>query len=263
MVPEGDLSSWIWKVKIRLMRKFGIPAKNSAADDFDWTRYHLEYAAQLRSQEGGVLLRLEDGDYDWRSGQLVPLVSGVPTLHPNHHLLYQIVSDLKPTSVLELGCGGGDHLHNLAVLLPNLDIRGVDRSAEQLRTLALRNPECAPLCQVFNISEDSAASLEPADIVFTQAVIMHIQTGDAHRKALQTAFSLSRKQVVLIENWRRHDFVADIRELLALGQIAWPEVHLYVRAFALGGRTVASGLVASRHPLPWQVASRTEDLLFE
>lgn len=259
MLPEGDVASWAWKLRVRVQRRFSRKPRQDRLDDFDWDRYHREYRTQLSLQEPDVLLRLEAGDYRWRGDRLVRESTSRAELHPNHQLLYETVAMLRPSTVLEVGCGGGDHLHNLRVLLPDLDVRGIDRSPGQLATLAERNPEVLDRTSIFNLVADDPQSIESADVVFSQAVIMHIQTGSAHLTALEAMFKLANHQVVLVENWARHDFVADIFNLMAQGRIDWPALHLHMRDSGEGARR-ATCLIASRRALPWRGVSASADL---
>ena len=85
------------------------------ADDFDWRWYHLHYQAEVDNIKRDHTQMLSPGDYNF-SGGVLSLKSNVLPLHPNHLLLYETILQLNPTSVLEVGCGGGDHLSNLSVL---------------------------------------------------------------------------------------------------------------------------------------------------
>ena len=165
-------------------------------------------------------------------------------MHPNHRLLYEIILALAPQSVLEFGCGGGDHLHNLSVLLPGVEAYGLDRSESQLAFVRKRHPELGDNVACGNIAE-ILEGVEVADVVYTQAVIMHIQTDDAHLEALGNAFRLAARQVVLVENWTKHDFFGDILRLKTDGCIDWDEVNLYYRKVDEPGEE-ASAIIASR-----------------
>lgn len=194
-------------------------------DDFDWSRYHLEYSQQLEELEFIHTLRLDDGQWEVKDGS-IELNRGLP-LHPNHKALYETIMALQPSSVLEAGCGGGDHLHNLSKLMPDADIRGIDRSEGQLGVLRRRNPEFASKTSVVDLTLPHPVNIEKADVVFAQAVLMHIQTGNCHRVALWNLFDLSRKQIVLVENLERHNLVRDISQLWSRNILPWDSLHLF------------------------------------
>jgi len=242
--PQGDLASWTWKARTKAARRLvsGSPSEFEG-DDFDWRRYHLEYAAQLEEIEATNTLRLADGRWEVRDGGIV-LTQGLP-LHANHKVLYETILSLQPQSVLEAGCGGGDHLHNLSLLIPSASIRGIDRSEGQLKVLERRNPAFADRASVVDLTLPHPTDVATADLVYAQAVLMHIQTGNGHRIALWNVFDLATKQVVLMENLERHDLLADIRDLWAMRILPWESLHLYQAPPSAGPPII----VASREPI--------------
>lgn len=216
------------------------------SDDFDWSRYHLTYRRQIEELEQTGLLKLGADSASMTDGRL-EVNAGFPPMHPNHVCLYETIGALGARSVIEIGCGGGDHLHNLGVLFPDMDRRGFDRSAEQLAFLARRNPELRELAGILDITMPPSCLFPTADVVYTQAVIMHIQAGNGHRVALANMFGMASEQVVLMENWTRHAFVDDIRALDQGGMLPW-QPNLYLRRSA--GKPHL--LVASRTELPFE-----------
>ena len=62
-------------------------------------------------------------------------------MHPNHKLLFDATAYLQPTSVHEVGCGGGDHVANISRLFPEYTVSGGDRGLTQLKMAAVRHPE--------------------------------------------------------------------------------------------------------------------------
>lgn len=226
MFYEGDLQSLAWKARTRAARWLTSGRVAEAeVDDFDWSRYHLEYGAQIRELDDLHTLRLTDRDIEVSGSLMLP--RGETPLHVNHRLIYEFAAYTQPSSVLEFGCGGGDHLANLIRLLPNADVEGIDRSAGQLAFLRQRNPEVASHTAHYDLTLPLPSDVKGADLVFTQAVIMHIQTGNGHRVALWNALQRTQKFMLLIENWARHDFVKDLGELLATGRAPWPTATMY------------------------------------
>ena len=233
-----------WKARTKAARRLlaGSPDEYDG-DDFDWSRYHLEYSKQIRELETVNTLRLDTGQWAMRDGSL-ELNWGLP-LHGNHRALYETIAALSPSTILEAGCGGGDHLHNLSLLMPGAQIRGIDRSDGQLGVLRRRNPEFASRVSVVDLTMPHPTDVPHADVVFAQAVLMHIQTGNGHRVALWNLFDLAQSQVVLMENLERHDLVRDIQGLWGRRVIPWDTLHLYL-APALQGPPV---IVASKRPV--------------
>lgn len=228
---------------------------NKITDDFDWDIYTQHYKGELKHVEEIQTTVLKPGEYRFEKDSLTK-VSNIKPLHLNHHLLYETILQLQPQSVLEVGCGGGDHLHNLNVLQPSLSVYGEDLSNNQLKLLHQRHPNLRATIQQHDITSNQLAVWPPIDLVYSQAVIMHINTGDNHRTALKNMFHMARKYVLLMENWREHDFVQDLQALQAKGELSWSELHLYSRPYT--GTNHPYLLVASRTSLPQYQPLRTD-----
>lgn len=236
LAGDRDSRRYLYQRIARRVRRLFSGGSRSAADDYDWETYTVGYRSELKAMEGIHALTLEAGDFICRGGHLRRDKPGLP-LHPNHALLYETILQLTPRSVFDFGCGGGDHLHNLHVLQPGLELHGVDRSAGQLSFLRERHPGLKARVREIDITLPFPESMEQANLAYTQAVIMHIHAGDGHLAALSNLFRVARKQVVLMENWPRHDFMADIWQLHASGAIPWGCVLLYFREAADGQGT--------------------------
>jgi hypothetical protein len=239
-----------WRAVKRMAGREGIePAfGNFARDDYDWKTYRVHYERDLADVALLHTQKLAPDDFSLRDDCTIALRSGMKPLHPNHSCLYETMGALTPASVIEIGCGGGDHLHNLGVLYPALRRRGFDRSRGQLALLKGRSPHLAPLAAELDITLPLAADHPTADVVYTQAVIMHIHAGDRHLVALQNIFRMAVRHVVLIENWWRHWFMDDILNLHQAGLIGWSKIHFYFRR--VEGRPKA--MVISQEPLPFE-----------
>jgi len=224
-----------------------------ADDDFDWRIYHEHYREQLMAIEKDYVTRLSPGDYSVVDGGLIRAKSPRP-LHPNHRLLYETILQLKPASIIEAGCGCGDHLRNLHLLAPGLELTGFDRSREQLAMLRERSPDLKARIEHLDLTLPYSELLPQADIVYTQAFVMHINTGNGHPVALSNLFRMAKKQVVLMENWRQHNFHSDIVFLHGGKMIPWPELHCYYRRVPEWGNRPHL-VVVSREPLGYETLS--------
>ena len=100
-------------------------------DDFEWSLYNSHYRWELDEIQKVHTLRLSSEDYSFINNFLVPSHDILP-LHPNHRLLYETILQLSPQSTIEIGCGGGDHLHNLSILSSKIDLYGCDLSEDQI-----------------------------------------------------------------------------------------------------------------------------------
>jgi len=254
-MPRQRLYQRVYQVK-NLVKN--VLTGRKVTDDFDWDLYTQHYKGELKQVEEIESTIINPGDYQFENGTLRKMTNTKP-LHLNHHLLYETILQLQPNSVLEVGCGGGDHLHNLQVLSPDLTIFGEDLSNKQLDLLHQRHPDLRAKVQQHDITSPTLAPWPPVDLVFTQAVVMHIKTGDNHRTALKNIFHIAQKYVLLMENWRDHDFVKDILDLSARGELGWPKLYLSSRPYT--GTDKPYLIVASREPLPQYQPLTSDDQL--
>jgi hypothetical protein len=240
-------------VRRRLARALGngpSPWGNEAHDDFDWATYRSDYERDLAEVATYNTQKLSGGDFTIEDGRIV-LRAGLMPLHPNHACLYETIGALAPASVIEVGCGGGDHLHNLGVLHPTIERRGFDRSPGQLGLLRERSPHLSGLAFELDVTLPPSRDYPRAEAVYTQAVVMHIHAGNGHLVALANIFRMATRHVVMVENWWRHWFMDDIAMLYQRGMIEWPRLRLYFRRHA--GRPYM--MVASQEELPFEPLS--------
>jgi SAM-dependent methyltransferase len=203
------------------------PRKND--DDFNWDLYNEHYRRELDSCQKEFTLILNSGDYELKNNQLLQGNNSILPLIPNHRLLYETILQLDPSSICEIGCGGGDHLSNLELLNPNFQKFGFDISRDQLDYLKERHPNLDAVVKIEDFTLPYSRLLPTVDIVYSQAVIMHIQTGNSHLTALTNMFCMAKKQVVLMENWTRHPFMGDIQRLYDREMIPWKELYFYYK----------------------------------
>ncbi len=221
-----------------------------AGDDYDWGQYNEIYRSQIAKMEKRLTLHLTADNYRFEDGQL-SIKSGQKPVHPNHRLLYETLLQLKPQSVAEIGCGGGDHIRNLSVLFPDNVIRGYDRSEEQLRFLRERSPNLSDNVRQLDATMPLPKDIRQVDVCYTQAVLMHIQAANSHLVALCNMFHIAKKQILLMENWHRHHFLEDIRSLQRQHMLPWDQVHCYFRR-APEYNNRAHLMVVSREPLAYE-----------
>ncbi len=198
-------------------------------DDFDWGIYNIHYRGELQDISKVHTLILQKDDYIFQDGRLLKNNTKKLPLHPNHRLLYETILQLAPSFVLELGCGGGDHLHNIKILFSEIELFGIDLSLKQLKLLKERHPNLKAKLKQFDITLPLSYDTPSVDIAFTQAVIMHIQTGNGHLVALSNLFRVATKQVILMENWTKHNFMEDINKLFSLKIIPHDQLFFYYR----------------------------------
>ena len=111
-------------------------------DDFDWDNYTSDsYERRIKGDiESKYVTKVErsHAEIDFFAGCV--RLNGL-AMHPNHHLLLDAVAYLQPSSVHEVGCGGGDHVANINRLFPECEVSGGDRGLTQLEMAADRHPE--------------------------------------------------------------------------------------------------------------------------
>ena len=205
------------------------PQKNNR-DMFNWSLYHLHYKGELKGNAKNYLPFLSVGDYEFTNNKLIKKNTSIKPLHQSFQFLYETILQLNPQSVFEMGCGTGVHLHNLQTLLPQARICGVDLSNQQLNGLKKTYPQMANSAKQADATVSWAKlPFEVCDTAFTQAVIMHIHTGDSHLTALENLFRMAKKYVILYESMKSHHFLNDIKKLHSKKRISWDNIFFYYR----------------------------------
>lgn len=228
-------------------------------DDFDWDNYTKDsYHRRLKgdieinfraiSLEGQLAFNAETG----------AVTSQVEPIHPNHQLILEMIGQLEPGSVHEVGCGGGDHVANAMTLFPNVAVTGGDRGDTQLDLALSRHPKLTGHIGVQDVTMPWSSQWPQVDMVYTQAVIMHIHTAVSHLVALANMVRMARKYVLLLENHQCHNFVRDIQALFDGGHLDWDELNIY----QVTGSTDARGILLSRTKLDYPIL-RSDDQIRE
>jgi len=197
-------------------------------DDFNWGKYHMAYKRQQMDITNEFTLVLSKDEYQIIEGKILLNPTLLP-LNPNSKLLYETVYHLNPKSILEVGVGGGDHIHNLHLLLPEAKFYGVDISQNQIDFLLYRHPDLRNICKlaVEDVTrKDILNTFGKVDLVYTQAVLMHIRRGNRHVRALKNMFNIS-DYIVLLEHWAMHNFFDDITKISQERDFPWPELNIY------------------------------------
>lgn len=225
--PKNNLSNLhLWKYHFLTFvdnRIFSRPT----SDSFNWDHYKEHYIGELELLSQKYTTVLKEGNYSFKNNRLVKNTRDIFPLHPNWSLLYYVVLQLKPNSVLEVGCGGGMHLHNLKILREKLHVFGVDRSLDQLKFATEKFPELLESVSILDLTKHYK-KLPKYDLVFSQAVLMHITSSEgAYLQALVNIFKLANKQVIFMEKWTKHPFLLDVKKLIKTGKIKWPKIYFY------------------------------------
>lgn len=212
----------------KIRKKFrAIGKRIGIMDDFDWSGYYREYSKEISEMENKHTLILPDGKYSVINKKII-LDSVLLPLHNNHKILYETVYVLNPYSILEVGCGWGDHLVNIKKLLPEVGLNGSEISQKQLEFLFQRHPELKNQATLLiqDITNPKLKAIK-VDLVFTQAVLMHIQRYKHYLSALRNIFRSAEKWIVLMERWDRHNYVEDIKKISQEPDFPWKNLYFY------------------------------------
>lgn len=215
-------------INYRIRKKIHQFSGKKITDDFDWDIYNTYYRAELEILSKSHIQILNPGDYKFENDSLLKKNQGF-SLHPNHRLLYETIMQLNPDSIMEMGCGAGDHLYNIGVLSPNAKLFGLELSEEQIFFLRERHKNLNAEIKQFDITLPNRYDFPEVDIAYTQAVIMHIKTGNGHLSALSNLFRVAKKFVILMENWKEHEFMGDILFLYKNKMLPWEKIFFYYR----------------------------------
>jgi len=183
-------------------------------DGVNWKSYHEHYSEELKMIQKTNTLIINKDNFSLINGIISIKGPDHKPLLPSHRLLYETILELNPTEILEIGCGGGDHLANLKTLIPAVKVNGIELLEDQLDTLNSRHPGHSFNLNLADIT--SSKFIYPkTDLVFTHAVLMHItEKEERFDIALNNVLNTASRFVVLMENWTQHNFLAAVQEFL-------------------------------------------------
>jgi len=231
---------------MRVARRLFYKRRKCYDDDFDWENYTADsYERHLKGDvepEYRAISKPGDLVFDASSGSVSS--QGAP-VHPNQLLILEAIGQLAPASVHEAGCGGGDHVAAVKALYPDISVTGGDRGRTQLELAVQRHPELRGQLGLQDITMPYSKSWPRADLVYTQAVVMHVHTAVSHFVALSNLVAMAERFVVLVENAQCHNFVSDIQNLAEGGHLAWDTCFIY----RFDGSTGARAILLSRDKL--------------
>ena len=236
-----------------------VSRKSIQNDDFNWEIYPAYYREELKSISRIHTLNITGGNFKLEAAGLTKKDPKAKDLHPSHELLYEIIGLIKPLSVLEVGCGGGDHLANIHELCPRIKLYGMDRSHKQLSTMLERHPKLPVETWMIDAANASKISYS-AQLVYTHAVLMHISENEGRfRRAINFVFSSAKEIVVLVENWSQHNFLTEINRIRSENSM-WGNSFIYVAESKHDD--LVSALVISKKIIPnFQILISYEQVL--
>lgn len=198
---------------IKIWSQFTLVGKRFL-DGVNWSSYNGHYLEELKIAEKTNTLLIKNTEMFIENGMIRASTPNLKPLLVTHHLLYETILKLNPQTVLEVGCGAGDHLANLKILSPNLECYGVDLLQKQLDSLNSRHPRNDFQLNVADVTLVDFL-LPKVELLFTHAVLMHI-TEKEHRfqNTLNNIFMSAQQHIVFMENWTQHNFFVSIERYL-------------------------------------------------
>lgn len=182
-------------------------------DGVNWKKYNKHYSEELKIIEKVHTLLITAQDFEVVNSKVILKSSDKLPLHPNAQLLYETILKLHPNSILEVGCGGGDHLLNLKTLIPELEVYGVDLLDKQIEFCNKRHPQNDFKLSVVDISKKGVI-FPNVDVIYTQAVLMHITEKDLRfYNSMKNLLNSSAKHLIFVENWSQHDFFETVKQI--------------------------------------------------
>ena len=225
-------------------------------DDFDWNNYtSSSYSRQLDKIGKDYQMIAEQGElsFDPTTGTVT---AGDPPLYENALAIFELIGQLQPKSVHEAGCGGGDHLGNGATLFPDIIFTGGDRSKTQLELLKNRHPQLVDSVIQQDLTMPFSNKWPKVELVYSQAVLMHIHTAVSHFVAFANMINQSTKHLVLMENYQCHNFVEEAQALFNGGHTNWPRMKIY----RFDGSHGAQIILLSQEDLDYQTLSSDAEI---
>jgi len=226
-------------------------------DDFDWENYTADsYHRRLKGDvEAKYRAISAQGQLRFDPDTGAVLSQG-EEIHPNPQLILEVIGQTQVASVHEVGCGGGDHVANAKVLFPDVEVTGGDRGATQLELALQRHPELKGKVGLQDITMPFSYHWPRPELVYTQAVIMHIHTAVSHMVALANLVRMAQKHVLIVENQQCHHFVRDIKALHLGGHLAWDQLNVY----QVTGSTGARAVLLSNQTLDYPILNTDEEI---
>lgn len=115
--------------------------------------------------------------------------------HPHRHFITHILKQLNWMSLMEIGCGSGPNLINIAQNIPNKQLGGVDINAE---AIALCNQTFKGGHFRVGNAEDMLMTDKSADIILSDMLLIYVGPRKINNY-LKELRRITRNNVVLIE----------------------------------------------------------------
>jgi SAM-dependent methyltransferase len=166
-------------------------------DDFPWKTYTVDdYGPQHEEIEKTYSLLVSNLE-----SKSATSLDGLSELMPGVRELYRSIIDLDAVRILEVGAGSGLNLINLSQLLPDRNFFGVELLESQVKLGKSTFKDLFPESRIIvsDFINDYKSDPNSFELVFTNAVVMHLSKGKAI-KMIEKMINISGKFVLLHEN---------------------------------------------------------------
>jgi len=184
-------------------------------DDFHWPDYTACYSQEhWESERNGYTYFLQDREFHILDDQTVHFnVNLCRNIRQLIHQIHTHRAGIK--TAYECGCGAGWNIRNLTKVFPWLTIDGSDLSQNQIdfgRDFFARHgdtliPGLHDGLKTIDMSKAGAPDIvgKAADLVYCQAVTMHLEDGKA-LQFIQNMMRMSNRYIFMGENFMYHDY---------------------------------------------------------
>ncbi len=116
-------------------------------------------------------------------------------------VIIDLLKEINPESVLELGCGYGDNLFNIKKAFPNAKVVGTDIDGERLSEgMRKARREELNIEMVFQDIREMDFLSKSYDVVLTDAVLLMIKmTEEEIKNIIQQIVRTAKKMIILVE----------------------------------------------------------------
>jgi len=177
-----------------------------ANEEYDWNTYTNIYSNQIKTENDSDFIvknaRVENGKVNWNG----------ESLHMNIVWIIDKILETNPKSVFECGFGGGHNIYSIGKLFPNIKMGGVELLESQVEfgRSYFNLPSSFYTDNNLSIGDWSIPGMykdieDKYDLVYTNAVIMHLNTEKAIN-FINNIIGMEPKYITLAEGYPNHDW---------------------------------------------------------
>ncbi|MBI5100214.1 MAG: class I SAM-dependent methyltransferase [Nitrospirae bacterium] len=186
-------------------------------DDDNWETYSKAYGPENEAESFYYTFDLGKIDHKIIEGNIYILGDCKPLQFSNRAIIEAVINLPDIFSIAEVGAGNGKLIVNIKRILGSkIGYSASDIAQCQLDLFKQTFPkdfdEIRPY--VLDITKEPLPLKEKTDVVFAATVLMHIKRDIEYNKALLNLLFSANKFVVIIDNWKSHDYYEDISNII-------------------------------------------------